>query len=243
MDLKTLRTLLNSCDTLVQVQSVFGAFQIEYGADFFTCFTIGERTEDGMCMKPIYPYGDMHHPWPLHYASNNHFYKDTALLSALDQKTGDLPVRWSEVPRKHPYSVVYSEATDAFGLREGVVFPITNANGSVSIFTIAGETFDPSDEDLAVLNIGARALHLVAMSFMKDPIHIAPPELTPRQIEVLRLMAKGLSNSVIASELGTKTDNVKLHVSNICKSLGAVNRGHAVFKGLRNSLMTLYPGG
>ena len=52
--------------------------------------------------------------------------------------------------------------------------------------------------------------------------------LTPRQIEVLRLIAEGKSNKQIAYELGLSEGTVKLHVTAILKVLNVYNRTGAV---------------
>ena len=52
--------------------------------------------------------------------------------------------------------------------------------------------------------------------------------LTPRQREVLALMAQGKSNKEIAKELGLAAGTVKIHVSSIFKALKVTNRTRAV---------------
>lgn len=52
--------------------------------------------------------------------------------------------------------------------------------------------------------------------------------LTPRQKEVLALLAEGKSNKAIASELGLSPGTVKVHMTRIFKSLGVSNRTEAV---------------
>lgn len=51
--------------------------------------------------------------------------------------------------------------------------------------------------------------------------------LTPRQLEVLSMLAQGLSNKVIASELGIAEATIKMHITSILKSLGVNNRTQA----------------
>jgi DNA-binding NarL/FixJ family response regulator len=53
-------------------------------------------------------------------------------------------------------------------------------------------------------------------------------ELTPREMEVLRLIARGEPNKIIASELGIAEPTVKNYTSNIMEKLEANNRTHAV---------------
>jgi DNA-binding NarL/FixJ family response regulator len=54
------------------------------------------------------------------------------------------------------------------------------------------------------------------------------PALTPRQAEVLTLMAAGRSNKAIAQELGTTAGTIKVHVTAILKALDVRNRTEAV---------------
>ena len=52
--------------------------------------------------------------------------------------------------------------------------------------------------------------------------------LTPREADVLRLIAGGNANKEIASQLGLTEETVKSHVKNILPKLGANDRTHAV---------------
>jgi DNA-binding CsgD family transcriptional regulator len=57
--------------------------------------------------------------------------------------------------------------------------------------------------------------------------------LTPREFEVLRLVADGLHNREIAARLGVTEHTVKFHLGAIFGKLGASTRTEAVQKGLR----------
>lgn len=65
-----------------------------------------------------------------------------------------------------------------------------------------------------------------------------PPheELTEREREVLRLVAKGKSNRDIAEELGIGIKTVKFHLSNIFAKLGVEDRTQAVVYAFRHGL-------
>ena len=56
-----------------------------------------------------------------------------------------------------------------------------------------------------------------------DPIH----NLSPREGEILRLVAHGTSNKLIARELDIAETTVKIHVQNLLRKLGLGNRVHA----------------
>ncbi len=60
--------------------------------------------------------------------------------------------------------------------------------------------------------------------------------LTPRQMDVLRLVAQGMSNRDIAQTLDLSEGTVKLHVTAILKALGVPNRTSAVIAAARMGL-------
>src|SRR5690349_9623442 len=63
--------------------------------------------------------------------------------------------------------------------------------------------------------------------------------LTPREIQVLELLAEGLPNKAIADRLGISDQTVKFHVSSISGKLGASNRTDAVRRAVRRGLIAL----
>jgi two-component system, NarL family, nitrate/nitrite response regulator NarL len=67
----------------------------------------------------------------------------------------------------------------------------------------------------------------------------ATVSLTPREHEVLTLMAEGLSNKWIASRLSISEHTVKFHVNSILEKLEADTRTDAVVRAARQGLLTL----
>jgi DNA-binding NarL/FixJ family response regulator len=63
--------------------------------------------------------------------------------------------------------------------------------------------------------------------------------LTPREHDVLELVAEGLSNKAIAARLGISDQTVKFHVASISAKLRVSNRTEAVRRALRRGLITL----
>jgi DNA-binding NarL/FixJ family response regulator len=107
-------------------------------------------------------------------------------------------------------------------------------------FEIAGE-FDSLgaaraadvDADAIVL----AAVHAPPLDAAEDPAVDDP--LTPREIEVLELLAQGLPNKAIAARLAISDQTVKFHVASISGKLGAANRTDAVRRAVRRGLVAL----
>ena len=102
-------------------------------------------------------------------------------------------------------------------------------------FLVVGES-----PDLA----SARSSNLEADAFLVAPpsANLAGPlvePLTEREVQVLGLLAEGLSNKAIAARLGIGDQTVKFHVASISGKLGAHNRTEAVRLAVRLGLITL----
>jgi DNA-binding NarL/FixJ family response regulator len=69
--------------------------------------------------------------------------------------------------------------------------------------------------------------------------HIADDLLTIREIEVLRLVAVGNTNKLIADQLSIAEETVKGHLRSILSKLGANDRTHAVTIGLKRGIIEL----
>jgi DNA-binding NarL/FixJ family response regulator len=67
--------------------------------------------------------------------------------------------------------------------------------------------------------------------------HFPQVALTPREIEVLQHVAKGLGNKEIGVRLGTAAGTVKMHLQNILSKLGASDRTHAVTLAIRRGII------
>ena len=69
--------------------------------------------------------------------------------------------------------------------------------------------------------------------------HAADDELTSREIDVLRLIAAGNSNKLVADQLSIREATVKSHVTNILSKLDANDRAHAVTIALKRGIIVL----
>jgi DNA-binding NarL/FixJ family response regulator len=64
-------------------------------------------------------------------------------------------------------------------------------------------------------------------------------ELTARELEVLRLMARGQTNKQVAAELKISEHTAKFHVSSVLAKLGALTRTEAVTIGMTRGLVAI----
>jgi DNA-binding NarL/FixJ family response regulator len=72
-----------------------------------------------------------------------------------------------------------------------------------------------------------------------EPVESQGEALSPRELEVLRMLAEGVSNKEIAWRLNISEHTVKFHVASILSKLGAGSRTEAVTIGIRRGLIYL----
>ncbi|MCW3016425.1 MAG: DNA-binding response regulator [Solirubrobacterales bacterium] len=89
-------------------------------------------------------------------------------------------------------------------------------------------------------SITRRLIEQFARAARPDPGTVPAPlaELTSRELEVLRLVARGLSNAEIAAELVLGENTIKTHVAHLLGKLGLRDRVHAVVLAYETGLVT-----
>lgn len=88
-----------------------------------------------------------------------------------------------------------------------------------------GRYLPPRIAELAASRVSARSA-----SSARDPAALVRERLTERQLEVLRLVARGLTNKEIGLALDLAPSTVKTHIMHIQTCLGAANRTDASIK-------------
>ena len=94
----------------------------------------------------------------------------------------------------------------------------------------------------AARQLGGQADAFVVASIgsdREDAVNRFDEPLTPRELDVLNLIALGLPNKAIADRLGISDQTVKFHVAAIISKLGASNRTEVVRLAVRRGLIDL----
>ena len=102
---------------------------------------------------------------------------------------------------------------------------------------------------LAALLTGVPGLRLVSGKETADAVVMLPTDpspaadgavpLTPRELEVLTLLAEGASNKMIAQRLGISVHTAKFHVGSLLDKLDAIGRTDAVAHAARLGVINL----
>jgi len=115
-------------------------------------------------------------------------------------------------------------------------YMLKSARGQVLVDAVrtvcAGESVLHSDIIAKIIKYGVRG-GAEGGGQRKDP------ELSDRELAVLKLAAKGMSNKDIADELFLTVRTVKAHLSNIFNKLNVASRTEAIVKGVREGWLTL----
>jgi DNA-binding NarL/FixJ family response regulator len=158
---------------------------------------------------------------------------DVVVATESEINLADAELTLSAVP-----SVLLSEQHDpdlvAHALRLGVraVLPANTPPAELiaAIHAAAAGliTLRPADVDL-----------VVAEPTREDPVSDGTGHLTPRELEILQMLAAGLANKEIAWKLGISEHTAKFHVASIFNKLNAGSRAQAVAIGIRRGLIAI----
>jgi DNA-binding NarL/FixJ family response regulator len=133
----------------------------------------------------------------------------------------------------HPalHVLVITDAASVADLREGV------AAGADSFVLATTELDDIADAVVATARgdrvVSPEVALQLATAWHDDPQTASPAALSPRELQVLTLLAEGMTNQEIGQELNLSARTVKTHVQNLLGKLDAPDRTGAVARGFR----------
>lgn len=93
--------------------------------------------------------------------------------------------------------------------------------------------------EAAIRAVHAGGRHLPASVADRLADRLSAPALTPREIAVLELVAKGLSNSEIGAALSVSAGTIKTHLKRIYPKLGVGDRTAAALTAVQRGIVTL----
>jgi two-component system NarL family response regulator len=93
--------------------------------------------------------------------------------------------------------------------------------------------------EAAIRAVHAGGRHLTAQAAERLADRLSTPSLTPREIAVLELVAKGLSNAEIGAALSVSAGTIKTHLKRIYPKLGVGDRTAAALAAVQRGIVTL----
>lgn len=142
---------------------------------------------------------------------------------------------------RHPQAALVllgaDPTSDGPGLGAGpVAYLAPNVDGAALVAAVQSVHLGLSVVDPALLDAGEG---LPWPRSLPRPAEVADDVLTPRERQVLALVADGFPNKAIARELGISEHTVKFHVGSLLSKLGAGSRTEAVTLATRRGLLAV----
>jgi len=224
---------LQTATTLEQVGQIVTKLRDEYGTAHAIYHVIGDSGEE----YGAYTYDQ---DWVNHYISEGYGQVDPSVLHCL-RSFG--PVNWADgdwsAPRARNLLV---EAVDGGVGKHGMSIPVRGANGQMAMFSVS--TYEKDDlwdkfrgEYLNDLLLASHYLHIKSAEIMGDAYQAPLPSLSPRERDVLTLLAAGVSRSEAAEKLKISEHTFRVYVDSSRKKMGTMNTVHTVAKALTAGLI------
>ncbi|MGX9120934.1 helix-turn-helix transcriptional regulator [Mesorhizobium sp. BHbsci] len=176
--------------------------------------------------------------WSERYFSKGYLYRDPTIQLV---KRGATPFRWSEIDQVATVCSsgrrVLAEASE-FKLRDGFTIPFATLNGQAVGFSVAGEKLEPDPHDRLAFQFVAACAFGCAVILAEGKRSSKPVRLSPRQQDVLRWAAEGLTVDKIADRLNISRNTADTHLRSVRERLGVTNNVHAVAKAFRLGLIS-----
>jgi LuxR family transcriptional regulator, quorum-sensing system regulator BjaR1 len=220
--------------TTAEIMDATGALLKNYGFEYHCVSFLATSTEtlDDVLLSNRLP-----EEWLKLYTEREYVHDDPAFRYA---KTVVRPFRWFKEspydPEREPRVVEVVQRARDFGILDGFLIPVASTAGRTGQIWFGGRTLDLPEHQLP-------ALHLIAIyAFdrilrLRGPPARHPTSLTPREREVLTLVANGKSTWEIGEALHISSRTVKEHIKHLCRKLGAVTRTQAVMIAVRDKII------
>ncbi len=217
--------VLGECRTLDDVKLTFRAAIATEG---FSASACGCFVPSRSGPVPRFYFQDWPAEWLALYQRENFVASDYSVAEARQRIA---PFVWSEVKRERKLSPdearVWQAALD-FGWKDGFSVPVHGPGGYFGLITMAGHSSDIPQDLRRRLHVAGFAAHERCRRISGGQLVASLPDrLTVRELECLRWVAAGLSDTEIAGLLKVSATTVKFHVDAGRRKLGSKTRAHA----------------
>jgi LuxR family transcriptional regulator len=183
--------------------------------------------------------------WNTLYASRKYGLVDPTIRML---STAQRPFRWKEAvialrsdPQRPRMDRMMQEA-GRVGLHDGYVFPIHGRNGLLGSMAVGGQPVDLSPAEIALFQTSARLgfwriLEIRGEAEALEEAAKVDTQLTRREMEVIMLLADGLTSHEIAKALAISNHTVDWYINGLQEKLKAKNRQHVVALAFRLGLV------
>ncbi len=220
--------------TTGEIMDAMGALLKKHGFEYHCVSFLATATET---LEDILLSNRLPEEWLKLYIEREYVHDDPAFRYA---KTVVRPFRWFKEspydPEREPRAAEVVQRARDFGILDGFLIPVASTAGRMGQIWFGGRTLDLPERQLP-------ALHLMAI-YAFDRIlklHGSPARhqasLTPREREILTLVANGKSTWDIGEALHISSRTVKEHIKHLCPKLGAVTRTQAVMIAVRDKII------
>lgn len=203
----------------------------------------------------IYFFATLPREWSLLYERENYIEVDPRVTMAMRHSA---PVPWDQetalatsLPQHDMRVRQFLADAGRYGIRSGVVWGLRNPHnhGVLVVLNSSEPVFGASQRDVLARNIGDILTFGTYFHefFMRNFVNTGMPSrlrgaaLTEREIEVLGLVARGLTADDIALKLEIVARTVRFHVDSARTKMGALNREEAIALIAKAGLISILP--
>ena len=117
-----------------------------------------------------------------------------------------------------------------------LALPLTAEREDDGLMVISGDAMSFTMRSLTDLH-GFCLMQFGLIARLRPTVADAPPQMSPREVECLKLTANGCTSEEIATRLGLSVHTANQYLTNSSQKLNAVGKVHAVAKALRLGLI------
>lgn len=233
--LEDLLSTLQAAATLEDLQSVLEKLRDHYKIEHIVYHwvnSVGER----------YGAGTYSAEWVDRYLEKDYLRLDPVIFVCFQRFT---PVSWAELDwSSKPAREMWQDALDHGLGNQGYTIPIRGPSGQFALFTLNATLSDENwakfiEENARDLMILAHEFNKKALDFEKWGEEISVPALSPRELESMSCLARGMSRAQAAAELNISEHTLRVYIESARHKLGAMNTTHAVARALSAGIIII----